>query len=92
LLTDNHSGLAESVDATEFDALVKLGAKSTPLVVDKLATCKGNFPGVYLYNRIEASKDFRVAPNDYINFCVLQRQANLIVDMNLVRSAAAAGK
>ena len=67
-------------------------------MVCKLATSKESFPGVYLYNQIEASKDFRVAPNDHLNFCVLQRQAHLIVDMNLERfappaaAAAAAGK
>jgi hypothetical protein len=84
-----NSGPAESVYTAEFEVLVQLGAKIMPLVVKKLAESSYNFPGVFLYNRIEASKDFRVAPNDYINFKVLQRQANLIVDMNLERLAPA---
>jgi hypothetical protein len=69
----------------QFVELVKLGAKTMPLVVDKLAASKRNFPGVYLYNKIETNKDFRVGPKDDLNFRVLQRQAHLIVDMNLER-------
>ncbi|KAK3935737.1 hypothetical protein QBC46DRAFT_322766 [Diplogelasinospora grovesii] len=66
-------------EGPEFDKLVALGPKIVPLVVYKLATD----------NRLEKNRHYLVDPNDLLNYKVLQRQANLIVDMNYERNKLA---
>lgn len=69
----------------EFDSLVSMGPKILPLVVHKL-TAASDFFAIVLYNEVEDDKAYKVDPKDILNSKVLQRQANLIVDMNYKRS------
>ncbi|KAM4064925.1 hypothetical protein HRG_012783 [Hirsutella rhossiliensis] len=52
----------------------------------KLASRSDNFRGVDLYNELEKNKGYLVDPSDPLNYNVLQRQANLIVDINYERN------
>ncbi|RMD42833.1 hypothetical protein DV735_g2260, partial [Chaetothyriales sp. CBS 134920] len=65
----------------EFKKLLSMGPKILPLVVYKLLE-RSNFKAVYLYNDLEKNKKYRVDPDDVVNFLVLQRQNNLIIDIN----------
>lgn len=71
----------------EFTALYKLANARTAkdliaLVVFKLATEPKSFVGIYLYNALEKNTDFLVYKKDLFNYNVLQRHAQLIVEMN----------
>ncbi len=74
----------------EFSALVGLATAQTvkavtALVVHRLATEPKNFVGVYVYNQLERNPDYLVYHKDLFNYGVLQRHANLIVEMNTGR-------
>ncbi len=71
----------------EFGALVGLANSKTikaviALVVHRLATEPKSFVGVYVYNYLERNPDYLVYHYDLFNYNVLQRHANLIVEMN----------
>ncbi|KAI0977521.1 hypothetical protein F4678DRAFT_413336 [Xylaria arbuscula] len=68
----------------EFETLVDMGPKILPLIVHQLLD-KDNFTAVFLYNELEQDTKYLIDPNDVLNFLVLQRQSNLIVDINLGR-------
>lgn len=78
----------------EFSALLALGPESKArkavkvLVVHRLATEPKNFVGVYVYNWLERDDDYVVHRRDLFNYNVLQRHANLIVEMNAGRKWA----
>ncbi|RMZ83627.1 hypothetical protein DV738_g1135, partial [Chaetothyriales sp. CBS 135597] len=77
-----HSSIArDRCDVDEFEKLLSMGPKILPLVVHKLLD-RRNFTTVYLYNALEKNKKLRVNPWDVLNFLVLQRQSNLIIDIN----------
>ncbi|KAK3374551.1 hypothetical protein B0H63DRAFT_252940 [Podospora didyma] len=81
------SNAAAATSIEGFEALRALGPKIVPLVVYKLASDPTAFVGTFLYNALETNKDYMVHPKDLLNYCVLQRQANLIVEMNGLRPA-----
>jgi hypothetical protein len=83
------SNAAESMSTTEFEALVGLGPQIGPLVVHRLSIEPGSFIGTFLYNALETDRDFKVHPDDILNYSVLQRQARLIVDLNSERACPA---
>ncbi|KAI0193459.1 hypothetical protein F4808DRAFT_442219 [Astrocystis sublimbata] len=58
-----------------------MGREFTPLVVHQLLD-PSNFTAVFLYNALERDTRYRVDPDDQLNFQVLQRQSNLIIDIN----------
>ncbi|POS74099.1 hypothetical protein DHEL01_v207506 [Diaporthe helianthi] len=70
--------------STEFLDLAKLGPKSIPLVVEKLTQTE-DFFATSLYNKIEKDSKFKVDRNNVLDYCTLQRHANLVVDMNYNR-------
>ncbi|KAF1738151.1 hypothetical protein CRV24_000073 [Beauveria bassiana] len=66
---------------SEFDKLVEMGKEILPLVNYMLLN-DDNFTAVFLYNALEDDTRYRVDPDDVLNFLTLQRQQNLIVDLN----------
>ncbi|KAI1277941.1 hypothetical protein F5Y07DRAFT_77974 [Xylaria sp. FL0933] len=68
-------------DVAEFERLLEMGTTIIPLVVYKLLD-PYNFTAVFLYNALERDKRYLVNPRDVLNFLVLQRQNNLIIDLN----------
>ncbi|KAM3484069.1 hypothetical protein MY8738_002508 [Beauveria namnaoensis] len=66
---------------SEFDKLVAMGKEILPLVNYMLLN-DDNFTAVFLYNALEDDTRYRVDPDDVLNFLTLQRQQNLIVDLN----------
>ncbi|KAK9437072.1 hypothetical protein VB005_11889 [Metarhizium brunneum] len=68
----------------EFHELVEMGPEILPLVVYKLLD-RRNFTGVFLYNALENNERYLIDPSDVLNFLVLQRQNNLIIEINLGR-------
>ncbi|KAI1881653.1 hypothetical protein JX265_000479 [Neoarthrinium moseri] len=69
-------------NVVEFGALRSMGTKILPLIVYKLCRDSGNFTAVFLYNALEENRKYLIDPSDVLNFLVLQRQSNLIVDIN----------
>lgn len=81
-IPSKHSAATRTQDPT-FSALIALGPKITPLVVQKL-TQPFHFFAVELYNKLEANLAYKVNnPKDLANYKFLQRQASLIVSLNL---------
>ena len=76
---------------SEFENLVKLGPAIIPLVVKKLAE-PDNFFAIQLYNALEKDEGVKIDPSNVLDHHVLQRQANLIVNMNHERAATLASK
>ncbi|KAI1346527.1 hypothetical protein F5Y01DRAFT_321665 [Xylaria sp. FL0043] len=72
-------------DVPEFDGLLAMGPRILPLVVYKLLN-PWNFTAVFLYNALERNTRYLVDPRDVSNFLVLQRQNNLIIDINQGRN------
>ncbi|KAM3454436.1 hypothetical protein MY5147_006191 [Beauveria neobassiana] len=66
---------------SEFDKLVEMGKEILPLV-NYILLNDENFTAVFLYNALEDDTRYRVDPHDVLNFLTLQRQQNLIVDLN----------
>ncbi|KAF7371302.1 Acyl carrier protein-like [Mycena sanguinolenta] len=88
---------ATRAQGPEFEALVALGPKIIPLVVKKLAMPENEHMfAVELYNVLEKDERVKVHPEhgapsthgNLLDYCVLQRQANLLVDMNDARTQA----
>ncbi|KAH8721414.1 hypothetical protein HC256_001770 [Beauveria bassiana] len=80
----NHPGDPTAEDrcyTSEFDKLVEMGKEILPLVNYMLLN-DDNFTAVFLYNALEDDTRYRVDPDDVLNFLTLQRQQNLIVDLN----------
>ncbi|GAW20235.1 hypothetical protein ANO14919_097340 [Xylariales sp. No.14919] len=71
----------------EFEKLLEMGPKILPLIVCKLLDRK-NFTAVFLYNALERDTKYLIDPSDVLNFLVLQRQNNLIIDINQDRKWA----
>ncbi|KAI0431602.1 hypothetical protein F5Y09DRAFT_340447 [Xylaria sp. FL1042] len=71
-------------NVAEFDKLLEMGSRILPLVVYKLLD-PYNFTGVYLCsvvdNALERDTQYLIDPHDVLNFLVLQRQSNLIIDI-----------
>ncbi|KAK4100931.1 hypothetical protein N658DRAFT_88503 [Parathielavia hyrcaniae] len=74
---------------SEFKTLVALASAKgvkprdiVALIVSKLATEPKSFVGVFAYNALEKDGAFLVYRKDLFNYNVLQRHANLIVEMN----------
>lgn len=72
---------ADHTESPEFAALVALGPKITPLVVQKLTQPSDLF-AVELYNRLDIKRPDEVNRQDLLNYKVIQRQANSIPDLN----------
>ncbi len=75
----------------EFQALMALATSKTAramiaLSVYRLAAAPGDFVGIYVYNALERNGDYMVHKKDMFNYNVLQRHANLIVEMNGTRA------
>ncbi|KAK4140709.1 uncharacterized protein C8A04DRAFT_31799 [Dichotomopilus funicola] len=68
----------------EYDPLLFLGPKITPLVVHELSK-PGNFIATTLYNHLETDPQTQVHPDDILNYLTLTRHANLIVELNYER-------
>lgn len=74
-----------------YDALVQLGPAVIPLVVQKL-TDPSNFFAIHLYNALEQDEEAKVDPENVLDHNVVQRHANIIVDINHTRATAFAAK
>ncbi|KAK4151026.1 hypothetical protein C8A00DRAFT_36332 [Chaetomidium leptoderma] len=72
----------------EYDPLLFLGPKTTPLVVFELSKPE-NFMATTLYNHLETDKSAKVDPDDIVNYLTLIRHANLIVELNHERAQRA---
>ncbi|KAJ4306966.1 hypothetical protein N0V88_000339 [Collariella sp. IMI 366227] len=85
--TDNWStpGTVYSPDGlsqlAEYELLAYLGPKTVPLVVHKLSN-PTNFMVTGLYNHLETDPSAKISRSDALNFLTLNRQANLIVELN----------
>lgn len=66
--------------------LTKLEGKIIPLVMKKLLAGELE-PPLRLYNAIEKTKRFKVNPQDILNFHNLERQASLVLELNIKRNA-----
>ncbi|KAI1175616.1 hypothetical protein F4777DRAFT_318255 [Nemania sp. FL0916] len=71
-------------DVDEVNPLLNMGSQIIPLVLYQLLD-PGNFVAVYLYNRLEKDRKYLIDPGDVLNFLTLQRQNNLIIDINYGR-------
>ncbi|KAM3547478.1 hypothetical protein ARSEF4850_010004, partial [Beauveria asiatica] len=80
--TEGLSSAAEArCNTTEFYTLVQMGREILPLV-NYMLLSSDSFTAVFLYNALEDDTRYRVDPHDVLNFLVLQRQQNLIIDVN----------
>ncbi|KAL2265488.1 hypothetical protein VTJ83DRAFT_6588 [Remersonia thermophila] len=78
----------ECCELPEYDAVLLLGPKTIPLVVYELCNPQNSFATV-LYNHLETDPAVKVSPKDVLNYLTLDRQANLIVELNHERAQQA---
>jgi hypothetical protein len=81
------SNSADRAKGPEFEALVELGPRIVPLVIHKLLV-EDNFFAAHLYDVLEKDEGVKVDPSNILDYAVMQRHANLLVDMNHQRNVA----
>ena len=86
LFCDDASVCTQTPEFRELVGLAgsKLVQEVIALVVWKLSTEPRSFVGVFVYNYLQRDKDYLVYAKDLFNYNVLQRHANLVVEMNAV--------
>ncbi|KAH8900764.1 hypothetical protein GQ53DRAFT_815623 [Thozetella sp. PMI_491] len=82
---EHSASSADRAKGPEWEALLALGPKILPLVVQKL-TNEEDFMAVQLYNALEKDIGVKVDPESVLDYLTLQRHANLVVEMNHQRN------